>query len=171
MRNWWIEQYYNSALLKLIYNAFINRTIREKRLIVVSLLLLSGYLVSNQTLIPVYDYYQHEKKRAEAAENLYLKLYNNAHLVAQPQHQQDSLQARNSLELRNSVTTTLRRIGLTPEVISREGQNQLRLSFSNIPYEKVAAWFTELNKADVRIDNAQIQSVSPGIVNINLVLD
>jgi type II secretory pathway component PulM len=171
MKYWLASQLEQSLALQTLLSAYSKRSYREQRLML--LLLMGGAVIVllNLTVIPLYKDNQQAKKRLDDVKSTYMFLAQNADVIATSDRSKEQKIDRTSTELRSIVNTTSKKAEITPEVISREGQSQLRIGISKVPYEKLAVWLTELSRKDIQIKSTQIQAISPGVVSLNIVLD
>lgn len=171
MKNWFSNQLEKSLALKALIMAYHRCSNREKRLLILLLIAAVIYVTLELTAMPLYHNYRQAQQKLQDAKDTYTLLAKNAVIIATPIHEDENSHSRPPAELRTVVNNTLRKTELTPEVISREGENQLRIGLSKVPYDEIAKWLTALDEENVTIISSQIQSVSPGVVNVNLVLD
>ena len=171
MKAWLASQIESSPSIQPILAAYQRLPAQKQRL--VSLVLAGAVLllVVRFLVMPIYQDYQASVSRLAAAKEDYALLVKHASELSSASDTKEVFQDRSSTELRSLVNDSLKKAKLSPDVISREGQSQLRVGLSDAPFSSVADWLNSLAKQQVKINSLQLQALSPGMVSLSVSLD
>lgn len=170
LKSWFAQQLQQSTGLQGIMISFQARSLRERVLIILALLLFVIVMLFYTLIEPSRSQYQQAAARLSDSKKLYQRIQMNTDLLTQTQSGL-VFEDRGSNSLRGVLTQTANQVGLVADRIQVEGEGKIQVWSSQISFAVVSQWLEALAKQRVNIVALQIEKVESGLVNLRVTLD
>ena len=170
MKTWFKRQYRDSTTLRRIITEYQSRTMRERMLLKIAVVVFFAIAAYLLILKPLEQQKLEAQSRLDTAQRQYQLLQMNAQKLVEGRIQ-TLFKDRNASELRRVLGQTATEIQFSADRVQVEGDSHLQVWASDVAFVVVSKWLNRLAEQQVGINNLQLERVGEGRVNLRITLD